>query len=138
TISVSSVPGKGTEFTIRIPHAWPFCHIIRNESYDQTLSDFDVLVVDDSPTIRERTARTIKGIGWKVTSAVNGKEALETLRCAAKMPFIILTDLEMPEMDGFEFQAVLKADNRFATIPVVMITSRADEQYSTKAFELGA
>jgi len=138
TISVSSVPGKGTEFTIRIPHAWPFCHIIRNESYDQTLSDFDVLVVDDSPTIRERTARTIKGIGWKVTSAVNGKEALETLRCAAKMPFIILTDLEMPEMDGFEFLAELKADNRFATIPVVMITSRADEQYSTKAFELGA
>jgi len=138
TISVSSVPGKGTEFTIRIPHAWPFCHIIRNESYDQTPSDFDVLVVDDSPTIRERTARTIKGIGWKVTSAVNGKEALETLRCAAKMPFIILTDLEMPEMDGFEFLAELKADNRFATIPVVMITSRADEQYSTKAFELGA
>jgi len=138
TISVSSVPGKGTEFTIRIPHASPFCHIIRNESYDQTPSDFDVLVVDDSPTIRERTARTIKGIGWKVTSAVNGKDALETLRCAAKMPFIILTDLEMPEMDGFEFLAELKADNRFATIPVVMITSRADEQYSTKAFELGA
>lgn len=138
TITVNSVPGKGSEFTIRIPHASPFSHIIRTEAESVIQPDIDVLVVDDSPTIRERTARTIKSVGWKVTTANNGKEAFETLRAANKMPFIILTDLEMPEMDGFEFLAELKADKTFASIPVVMITSCSDEHYSTKAFELGA
>jgi len=137
-ITVDSVPGKGTEFTICIPHASPFSHIIKAAGTIETGSDFDVLIVDDSPTTRERTARTIKSIGWKVAAAENGKAALEILRGAAKLPFIVLTDLEMPEMDGFELLAAIKSEKDLAPIPVVMITSRGDEHYSTKAFELGA
>ena len=137
-ITVTSVPGKGAEFTICIPHASPFSHILRTEGKNETPSGFDVLIVDDSPTIRESTARTIRSIGWMVATAANGKEALEILKNAAKMPFIILTDLEMPEMDGFDLLAMLKSYSEFAAIPVVMITSCTDEHYSTKAFELGA
>ena len=137
-ITVNSVPGKGAEFTICIPHASPFSHIIKTAGSIETQSNFDVLVVDDSRTIRERTAQTIKSIGWKVAAAENGKEALEILKNAANMPFIILTDLEMPEIDGFELLAALKSDKSFSAIPVVMITSRTDEHCSTRAFELGA
>lgn len=139
TISVRSEPGKGTEFTLRIPHASPFSHIIPAEFHKAEPSGlFDVLVVDDSPSIREHTAQTVRNAGWKVSTADNGRQALETLKNSSALPSVILTDLEMPEMNGYDLLAALKTDKRLGTIPIVMITSRADEQYITKAFELGA
>ena len=63
---------------------------------------------------------------------------MEILASTPKLPSVILTDLEMPNMDGFEFLSELKENKNFSSIPVVMITSRTDEHYSTRAFELGA
>jgi chemotaxis protein histidine kinase CheA len=134
TISVDSVPGKGSEFTIRIPHASPFSHIIS----ETTADNFDVLIVDDSPTIRALTTGIVHKAGWTTTEAVDGRQALEILASTPKLPSVILTDLEMPNMDGFEFLSELKENKNFSSIPVVMITSRTDEHYSTRAFELGA
>ena len=134
TISVDSTPGKSSEFTIRIPHASPFSHIIS----ETTADNFDVLVVDDSPTIRALTAGIVQKAGWTTTEAGDGQQALEILVSTAKLPSIILTDLEMPNMDGFKFLSELKENKNFSSIPVVMITSRTDEHYSARAFELGA
>jgi CheY-like chemotaxis protein len=137
TISVSSEAGRGTEFVIRIPHFSPFSHIIPAAPNRTGSCGFDVLIVDDSPSIREHTAQTVRNAGWKVVTANNGREALEILENTEPRPSIILTDLEMPEMDGYNLVEKLKTDSRYAGIPVVMITSRNDERYQTKAFELG-
>ena len=81
-----------------------------------------VLVVDDDPAIREIVAATLGGEGIDAVGAENGRDALECL--AEVMPQLILLDLMMPEMDGFEFLEMLKARPEWREIPVVVITSR--------------
>jgi CheY-like chemotaxis protein/two-component sensor histidine kinase len=79
------------------------------------------LVVDDDQTTREMMRRLLVGDGWTAESATNGREALE--RLAAKAPDLILLDLLMPEMDGFEFLAKLRETPAYASIPVIIVTA---------------
>jgi signal transduction histidine kinase/CheY-like chemotaxis protein len=81
-----------------------------------------VLVVEDDPSIREMVRRSLQQEGWAVAEAENGKVALE--RIAEKKPDLILLDLMMPEMDGFEFVAVLRTNPDWAKIPVVVVTAK--------------
>jgi PAS domain S-box-containing protein len=81
-----------------------------------------VLVVEDNEHTRTLYARTLAKAGWTVTEAENGRVALE--RIAASRPALVLLDLMMPEMDGFEFLDVLRQDASCRTIPVVVITAR--------------
>jgi chemosensory pili system protein ChpA (sensor histidine kinase/response regulator) len=69
--------------------------------------------------------------------AKDGLEALEILQNATKLPDVILTDVEMPRMDGYELLASLKKQATLREIPVIMITSRAGEKHRRKAFDLG-
>jgi len=80
-----------------------------------------LLVEDDAPT-RSLLGRTLTKAGWAVTEAENGRVALE--RVAATRPSLVLLDLMMPEMDGFEFLDVLRRDPAGRTIPVVVITAK--------------
>lgn len=96
-----------------------------------------VLVVDDSPSVRYMTSKVITDAGWVVVTAKDGIEALESLQAARKLPHLILTDVEMPRMDGYELVASLKRNETFREIPVVFITSRAGEKHRDKASELG-
>jgi|SRR6185436_7615132 CheY-like chemotaxis protein len=81
-----------------------------------------VLVVDDDPDIRE-SLETVLGIhGHPVATAADGSEAIQLLRGGAARPCLILLDLMMPGMNGFEFRAELEADPVFASIPIIIIT----------------
>jgi chemosensory pili system protein ChpA (sensor histidine kinase/response regulator) len=69
--------------------------------------------------------------------AKDGLEALEILQNSQELPDVILTDVEMPRMDGYELLASLKKQELLREIPVIMITSRAGEKHRRKAFDLG-
>jgi CheY-like chemotaxis protein len=81
-----------------------------------------VLVVEDDPATREMMTRTLKGDGWMVREAENGRTALERVREA--MPDLILLDLMMPQMDGFEFISHLREEEPWRKIPVVVVTAK--------------
>ena len=97
----------------------------------------NVLIVDDSPSVRHLTSNIIKNAGFQATTAKDGLEALEILQSSKDTPDIILTDVEMPRMDGYELLSTLKRSTNLHSIPVVMITSRSSEKHRQKAFELG-
>jgi adenylate cyclase len=79
------------------------------------------LVVEDNPTDREMMRRLLVGEGWAVTAAGNGREALDRLK--SELPNLIILDLMMPEMDGFEFLAEFRKGPTFASTPVIVVTA---------------
>ena len=81
-----------------------------------------VLVVEDDPATREVIRRTLEGDGWQVTEAHNGRAALSAV--ASKVPDLILLDLMMPEMDGFEFVSELRRNEAWRRVPVVVVTAK--------------
>lgn len=95
-----------------------------------------VMVVDDSLTVRKITSRLLLREGYQVVVAKDGVDALEQLIDA--LPDVILSDIEMPRMDGFDFVRNLRADERLRDIPVVMITSRTADKHRNYALEIGA
>ncbi len=94
-----------------------------------------VLVVDDSLTVRRVTQRLLLREGYRVVLAKDGLEALE--RLAEERPCVLLSDIEMPRMDGFDLVRNVRADARLADLPVVMITSRIAQKHRDYAAELG-
>ena len=95
-----------------------------------------VMVVDDSLTVRRATERLLVREGYRVVTAKDGLEALELL--AGERPVALLSDIEMPRMDGFDLLRNVRADTRLADLPVVMITSRIAQKHREHAAELGA
>ncbi len=93
------------------------------------------LVVDDSITVRRVTQRLLERNGMRVMTAKDGVDALSILQ--EHLPDIILLDIEMPRMDGYELAAHVRADARLADIPIVMITSRVGEKHRARAIEIG-
>ncbi len=94
-----------------------------------------VMVVDDSLTVRKATTRMLVRAGYQVVTAKDGIDALEKL--ADCEPSVMLLDIEMPRMDGFELTKRLRSDPKYKTLPIVMITSRAAEKHRKFAMELG-
>ena len=94
-----------------------------------------VLVVDDSLTVRRVTQRLLAREGYRVALAKDGLDALE--RLAEETPQVVLSDIEMPRMDGFDLVRNLRADARFAGVPVIMITSRIAQKHRDVAIDLG-
>jgi chemosensory pili system protein ChpA (sensor histidine kinase/response regulator) len=94
------------------------------------------LVVDDSLTVRRVTQRLLLREGWRVALAKDGVEALE--RLAEERPAVLVTDLEMPRMDGFELLRQVRAEPALAGLPVVVITSRTADKHRELAASLGA
>ncbi|MDT8448141.1 MAG: response regulator [bacterium] len=96
-----------------------------------------VLVVDDHPITRQLTIKILKQLDIEdVSEAGNGREALDFL--AENTVALILLDLSMPVMDGTEMLRQMKADDRFAQIPVVMVTAAVEQYRVDEALELGA
>ncbi len=94
-----------------------------------------VLVVDDSLTVRRVTQRLLVREGYRVTLAKDGLDALE--RLAEELPQVVLSDIEMPRMDGFDLVRNIRADARLRDLPVIMITSRIAQKHRDHATELG-
>ena len=93
------------------------------------------LVVDDSITVRRVTQRLLERNGMRVLTAKDGVDAVSLLQ--DNLPDIILLDIEMPRMDGYEVAAHVRSDPRLKDIPIVMITSRVSEKHRARAIELG-
>ncbi len=96
-----------------------------------------VMIVDDSPSVRHITSKLIKNAGWEVVLAKDGLEAYETLQASENLPDVVLTDIEMPRMDGYELLSSIRNHAAFGQLPVIMITSRASEKHQQKAVGLG-
>ena len=94
-----------------------------------------VLVVDDSITVRRVTQRLLQREGYRVSLAADGLQALERLQ--QERPTVVLSDIEMPRMDGFDLVRNIRSDARLAELPVIMITSRIAEKHREHARELG-
>ncbi len=94
-----------------------------------------VLVVDDSITVRRVTQRLLQREGYRVALAADGLQALERLQ--QERPTVVLSDIEMPRMDGFDLVRNIRSDARLADLPVIMITSRIAEKHREHARELG-
>jgi chemosensory pili system protein ChpA (sensor histidine kinase/response regulator) len=92
-------------------------------------------VVDDSLTVRKITGRLLERTGYKVATAKDGVDALEQM--VEMVPDVMLVDIEMPRMDGFDLTRNVRADSRLKHIPIIMITSRTAEKHRTYAAEIG-
>ncbi len=93
------------------------------------------LVVDDSITVRRVMERFLDRNGIRVVTAKDGLDAISVLRDTR--PDIILLDIEMPRMDGYEFATHVRNDTRVADVPIIMITSRAGDKHRARAIEIG-
>lgn len=96
-----------------------------------------LLIAEDSPFFRNMMKNYLEASGFEVISVENGKEALEKLKQGEKVD-LILSDIEMPEMDGFDLIRNLKEHHEFSKIPVIVVTALAGEEIKRKVFELGA
>ncbi len=113
--------------------------VARAERFDRTAEPASgvrtVMIVDDSVTVRKVTSRLMERQGWDVVTAKDGVEALNQLQ--ELYPDVVLLDIEMPRMDGFEVLRTIRRDERLKDLPVIMITSRTGEKHQQQAMELG-
>jgi chemosensory pili system protein ChpA (sensor histidine kinase/response regulator) len=94
-----------------------------------------IMVVDDSITVRRVTQRLLKREGYRVVMAADGLQALERLQ--DEKPAVVLSDIEMPRMDGFDLARNIRADVNLKDLPIIMITSRIADKHREHARELG-
>lgn len=94
-----------------------------------------ILIVDDDKTTRKLLTLYLKSKGFEVVAAENGLEALEKL--GTENVNLIVSDMNMPFMDGIEFTKTVKNDPNFKSIPIIMLTTEADEDEVKKAYAAG-
>ena len=98
--------------------------------------DHEILIVEDSPTQAERLRRLIASAGYRVRVAANGRKALDQIR--EHKPQLIVSDIIMPEMNGYELCRALKADPALRDIPVILVTALNDAKDIIRGIESGA
>lgn len=103
----------------------------------KTMQTPTVLVVDDSATLRRTLALSMKRAGFRVLQAQDGREAIEQLQQSQSVQLVIC-DIEMPNMNGFEFLNYRRQDSELAKTPIVMLTSRSNNKHRWLAMQLGA
>ena len=94
-----------------------------------------VMIVDDSLTVRKITGRLLAREGYNVLTAKDGVDAMEQLQDT--VPDVMLVDIEMPRMDGFDLTRNVRADSRLRHVPIIMITSRTADKHRAYAKEIG-
>ncbi len=105
---------------------------------NKKLSSPLIMVVDDSRTIRAIAKSMLEHHQYQIVTAEDGIDALEKLDKQNPSPDLILLDIDMPRMDGFEFATVVSNNEKLKQIPIIVITSRIAEQNKEKALSLGA
>lgn len=139
SVSLSTEPQVGTTFTIRMPLVFktPGSGHGSNSPEPEMRKPL-VLVVDDSASIRHFHVKLVENAGCQAITANDGAEALVLLLSGKWEPDLILSDVEMPNMDGWELLEYVKTDDNFGHIPVALITSLDAEEHVMRAVDLGA
>jgi two-component system sensor histidine kinase/response regulator len=106
------------------------------QEHDIQAKDYEILIVEDSPTQAERLRRLIQSMGYLVRVASNGQRALNLIR--ERKPQLIVSDIIMPEMDGYDLCRALKADPVLREIPVILVTALNDAKDIIRGIESGA
>lgn len=96
------------------------------------------LVIDDSRAIRLILARTLNQLGYEVSQAANGREALDLLASQGTAVSLVLVDWNMPEMNGLDFVRSVRADSRYDEMKVMMVTTETQTEQMLAAIEAGA
>ncbi|MBW4453842.1 MAG: response regulator [Nostoc indistinguendum CM1-VF10] len=133
TTTIDTQPSYSQEPDNKLP-------IETQPSYSQELDNKSpkvVLVVDDAISLRQTLSLTLQKSGYQVIQAQNGVEALEKLQLHPEIQLVV-SDLEMPRMNGFELLSNFRQYPNLAKIPVVILTSRSAEKHRQLAQELGA
>ncbi len=102
---------------------------------EEDTAEKTIMVVDDSVTVRKVTSRFLEREGFRVITAKDGAEALQVLQ--DQIPDLMLLDIEMPRMDGFEVAKNVRSSSRLKSLPIIMITSRTGDKHRERAFSLG-
>ncbi|KXK00735.1 MAG: chemotaxis protein CheA [Acidobacteria bacterium OLB17] len=138
SVEVMSEPLKGTRFVLRVPignGASP--HKAEKPVQDKSSAPL-VLIVDDSASIRKHNTTLVENAGFRTITAKDGVEALEVLLSGSWRPDLILSDVEMPRMDGWQLLETICGSEELATIPVALVTSLDTDDHRLRAAELGA
>ena len=155
TVTVASEPGVGSRFTVTMPFGEPDepagpaaepSDVARGEAAGWELDGArpagtssaalgEVLVVDDNPDMRAYLTRLLSP-AWDVRTTADGREALKAV--AQRRPDVVLTDVMMPRMDGFDLLRALRSDAATRAVPVIMLTARAGQEASVEGLEAGA
>lgn len=154
-ISVQSVTNEGTEFWVVLPlsagiedlpvpyaprleplegFAYDTAPSVIAKTKDQTATN--ILIVEDNHDVRAYLKDELLGLGYQVDEATNGQEGL--VRAKARQPDLIISDLMMPKMDGYEFTKAIRADMQSSHIPIIMLTAKASEESKLTGLKLGA
>ncbi|MGY1682459.1 ATP-binding protein [Geodermatophilus sp. SYSU D01176] len=156
-VAVTSEPGTGSTFTVRVPLGAPDAPagapaVPSASARGGVVTPWDevpdgagartpaatpgtsVLVVDDNADMRAYLTRLLSPI-WTVRTAANGQEALASVRAAR--PDVVVTDVMMPGLDGFDLLRALRADPAVRDVPVVMLTARAGQEAAVEGFDAG-
>lgn len=146
-LSGATVMGDGSVVVILDPHALVRQEIARanlaletgfeEQQHEEVQDDRvkTVMVVDDSVTVRKVTTRFLEREGFNVITAKDGVDALRVLQ--EEIPDLMLLDIEMPRMDGFEVARTIRTTQRWEHLPIIMITSRTGDKHREHALSLG-
>jgi two-component system chemotaxis sensor kinase CheA len=159
SIHIESTPQLGTSFTLMLPTSVGSPHVSKGSMQQestaaviQTLHGWAqssspllpfassplVLIVDDSASIRRHTQIIVEEAGLRAITAKDGAEALELLLNGSVKPDLILSDVEMPHLDGWQLLEYIKTDDNLGHVPVVMVTSLDADNHRATATRLGA
>ncbi len=134
-VHLAAVAAQQAEAMAGLPGAVVTTPVVLEQEQEQAGPPV-IMVVDDSLTVRKITSRLLSREGYQVVTAKDGVDALQQLQ--ELVPAVMLVDIEMPRMDGFELTKNVRGDTRLHEVPIIMITSRTAEKHRNYAMELGA
>ena len=97
-----------------------------------------IMIVDDSPTVLKFVSYSLKNSGFKVVTAMDGMDALEKISGLESKVDMVITDLNMPNMDGYELISTLRRNEQFSSTPIIILSSEDDEADKKKGADAGA
>ena len=135
-VAILPKPFKLSELKSALFSALDFLAPDNSELADINLDELAVLVVDDSLTARKHITRVLTNLGMEnITQATNGKEAIELL--GNNFFDLVVTDYNMPEMDGKELTSYIRTQSKQASVPILMVTSEASQSHLAGVKQLG-
>jgi two-component system, chemotaxis family, chemotaxis protein CheY len=97
-----------------------------------------IMIVDDSPTVLKFVSYSLKNSGFKVLTASDGMDALEKISSLEETVDMVITDLNMPNMDGYELISALRRNDQFSSTPIIILSSEEDDTDKELGSEAGA